>query len=102
VETATRTSESEEVMERRKLLQALTALPAMVIAGKDGKRVGMQYEIIKPDKKYKRYVVFVNATMVDIEDFCRETSLPPGTLIHPVYPSSDESMDDCIRIFEVS
>jgi|HubBroStandDraft_2_1064218.scaffolds.fasta_scaffold00006_22 hypothetical protein len=92
-------------MERRKLLQALTALPAMVIAGKDGNPVGVKYETT-PDK---RYVVFLNARMVDVTDFCAPPSescpaahtLPPGTVVHCVYVSKDESMDEIIRIYEV-
>lgn len=90
-------------MERRKLLQALTAIPAIVISGKNGEQVGVKYET----KTDKRYVVFVNIRQVDIETFCRLPDpgmipvLPPGTPVHAVYVSDGESMDDLIRLYEI-
>jgi len=90
-------------MERRKLLQALTALPAMMIYQKDGEQIGTYHET-KPDKNY---VVFLNGFLVDVEEFCMPSeypgpqAIPPGTRIHVIYPNSDQSMDEAIRIYEV-
>jgi hypothetical protein len=85
-------------MERRKLLQALTAIPVMLA----GKQVGVAYET-KPDK---RYVVFINAHMVEVDSFCQGQddpipALPEGTRIHAVLPNSYQEMDDICRIYEV-
>ena len=85
-------------MERRKLLQALTALPAVLIHGKNGNPVGLMHEI-KPDKKY---VVFVNAAVVVVDEFClNNEAIPAGTVIHPVYIYNSDSMDEIIRIYEI-
>lgn len=89
-------------MERRKLLQSIAALPAMVIAGKNGEQVGVKYET-SLDKKY---VVFINVRHVDLEQFCHPAPgstevLPQGTPVHAVYVGPDQSMDDLIRIYEV-
>lgn len=86
-------------MERRKLIQSLAALPVMFM----GKQVGVKYET-KPDKKY---VVFLNCALVDIDSFCAvplgegPDILPPGTPVHAVHVGSNETMDDIIRIYEI-
>lgn len=56
------------------------------------------YEI-DPNKKY---VVFLNVAMIDGIPFCQNSKeIPPETTVHFVYPSSGQTMDDAIRIYEV-
>lgn len=85
-------------MERRKLLQALVALPAAVVT-LDGKDVGRSYEI---DPK-ARYLILLNPASIDIDDFCSNQGqsrvFPAGTSVEVV---RDSDMDNAIRIFKVS
>ena len=81
-------------MERRKLLQALIAIPASIIT-KQGKDVGRLYKIEQDSK----YIVFLNPHNVSLESFCINTKvLPPDT---PVICVSDGDMDNAIRIYRV-
>ena len=79
---------------RRELLKALPALigtPLMV----KGQEVGKAFKI-EPDAKY---VVFINAGLIDPNDFCEQaTGLPEGTAVHSVVPS--DGMDEVIRIYK--
>jgi hypothetical protein len=86
------------MMERRKLLQSLAALPAMVVAGKNGESVGVKYEV-KPDKKY---MIFLNPALIDVDTFCETpTPLPAGTPVYITMLHGDDTMDDAIRIYEI-
>lgn len=81
-------------MERRKLLQALTAIPATAVLF-GGKEVGRSY----PIEGSKKYVIFVDPSVVDIAAFCHEChEFPPGTAVHCVQAGG---LDDAIRIFEI-
>jgi hypothetical protein len=83
------------MMERRNLLQALAALPAAIVH-LGGKEAGRAYGI-DPSKKY---VVFVDPSVVDIDAFCHEChAFPPGTPVHCV--AAPGSLDEAIRIYEV-
>jgi hypothetical protein len=83
-------------MERRKLLQALTALPAMAIAGKS-RSDAVAYEIA-PNKKY---IVFINPLTIDVETFCNDRALGEILGPAPVYCVLDGDMENAIRIYEV-
>jgi hypothetical protein len=85
-------------MERRKLLSAIAALPAIIVSHK-GKEVGQAFKV---DSNAK-YLVFLNAAVVD-ETFCDPgDAVPPfpeGTPIYFVHPNID--MDQIARIYKIS
>jgi hypothetical protein len=84
-------------MERRKLLQALTALPILTV------KEGVKAIEVKPKK---RYIAFVDGMMIDIEKFCSQPWPESfGDIemdVHAVYRNSNQSLDDAIRIYEVN
>lgn len=82
-------------MERRKLLQALSALPATILHFA-GKEVGRSYAI----ESSKKYLVFVDPSTVDLDAFSQYCDcFPKGTPIHCV--AVPGSLDDAIRIYEI-
>lgn len=83
-------------MERRKLLQALTAIPASNIFKWGDKEAGRGYKI----DSTKKYVVFVDPSVIDVEMFVTGChAFPPGTTVHCV--AVPGSLDDAVRIFEI-
>jgi hypothetical protein len=68
-----------------------------MISGKDGDRIGVKYEV----SKEKKYIVFLNVEMVDMEEFCiHGNALPGGTMVYGVSPRNS-SIDEAIRIYEI-
>ena len=90
---------------RRELLRCLTpVLLTPWVLDKAGKaeEIARVVEV----KHLGRYLVFLNAAKMDVEQFCQaplgvKHPLPPGTPVHPVYLRPGESMDDVVRIYEL-
>jgi hypothetical protein len=83
-------------LDRRNLLKALPALiAAPVVIG--GKEVGKSFKVEDDGK----YVVFVNAALVDVFEFAsmEGIGLPVGTPIYAVNPGP-QGMDEVIRIYK--
>ena len=81
-------------MNRRELLKSLAPLAMIPVAFK-GKEVGKAI-LIDPNRKY---IVFLDREMVDLESFCRyESALPAGTPVHSVYVPRDKTIDEAITL----
>lgn len=88
-------------MNRRELLKPLAAIVATPLLIK-GEVVGRAI----PIDSNKRYIVFVNADLIDASDLCESMSGPQcpftqPTAVYPVLVPRDMSLDDAIRIYEV-
>lgn len=82
-------------MKRRKLLQGISALAAAPIMLR-GQDVGQAFEL--PNS---RYVVFLNANLIDVEEFANTCkSFPGDTPVFPVYPGPGD-IDEVVRIFKL-
>lgn len=87
----------DDAMNRRELLKSLAPLAGIPVIAK-GLEVGKAFEI---DAK-KKYIVFIDPASVDLDAFLSTPGpLPVGTPIIPVMTSSNHTMDDAIRIYEV-
>jgi hypothetical protein len=82
-------------MNRRDILKSLAAIPASVVLYKD-KEVGRALKV----ESNARYIVFLNAEAVDIDEFANHPGipLPQGTPLISVFGD----MENAVRIYKVN
>ncbi len=66
---------------------------SLILCGQDSGRILK----LDPDGKY---LIFVNADLVNIEELCKSESLPPETTVYACYLKNTETLDDVVRVMQ--